>query len=282
MKGTLVLVAVFALLVGIVGAQNVIKYELSSSSALNIGDAVKLGATDNSCQVSGDGEGAEVIGFVAMTETDGVNYYNLIVNSGRITAAIHHGSGAVSIGDSLTAAAGGSLKVASAGDRVIAIATQAVASPPGACEVVVWLGPMPGADGAKIWQAVVSGTPVDITASATGVQSIANISITDCDVEDMLIQFTGTADDKGSAAGGAVVNVDITQGGTPAPGGQLATQAVYLVDRHFYQQQSLALTARLDVSLTDDPTFDVYVWESDGLTNGRITQGILTIVGTPR
>ncbi len=271
--------AMVLMLFGAVMAQNVIKYELSSSSALNIGDAVKLGASDNTCQLAGDGEGALVIGFVGMTETDGVNYYNLIVNSGRITAAIHSSSGAVSIGDSLTAAPAGSLKVAGAGDRVIAIATETVASPPGACEVIIWLGPMPGADGARIWQSVVAAM-TDITGTAAAKQQLTQISITDCDVEYIKVQFTGTADDKAAAAGGAVVNVELDASGTPGSG-SLGTQTLYLVDRHFYQSQAVAITGTEDVSPTDDPVYTVYVWESDGLTNGRI-KGVLTVVGSPR
>ncbi len=268
-------VVVLLMLVGALMAQNVIKYELSSSAALNIGDAVKLDTTDNSCQVSGDGEGASVIGFVAMTETDGSNYYNLVVNSGRITAAIHSGSGAVSIGDSLTAAAAGSLKVAGAGDRVIAIATQAVASPPGACEVIVWLGPMPGADGARIWQSAITSM-TSITGTAASKQDLTSVTCTNCDVEYMKVQFTGTADDKDASAGGAVVNVAINDGSS-----DLDTQTLYLVDRHFYQSQATALTGTDDVSPADSPVYTVQVWESDGMTNGRI-KGVLTVVGVPR
>jgi len=274
MRRVLVVVALF-LLVGAVLAQNVIKYELSSSAALDIGAAVKLGASDNTCALAGDGEGSDVVGFVAMTESDGSNYYNLIVNSGRITAAIHSGSGAVSIGDSLTAAAGGSLKVASAGDRVIAIATQAVASPPGQCEVVIWLGPMPGSDGARIWQSAVTSM-TSITGTASSKQDLITINCTNCGVEYMKVQFTGTVDDKDGTSGGAVVNVAINDGSS-----DLDTQTLYLVDRNFYQSQATALTGTDDVSLTDSPAYTVQVWESDGMTNGRI-KGVLTIVGTPR
>ncbi|RKZ33367.1 hypothetical protein DRQ33_04375 [bacterium] len=275
MRRLILAVVMVVLIAGLVMAQDVIKYELSSSSALNIGDAVKLGATDNSCDVAGAGEANAVIGFVGMTETDGTNYWNLIVNSGRITAAIHSASPAVAIGDSLTIAAGGSLQVAGAGDRVIAVATQAVGTPPGACEVMIQLGAISGAGGARIWQSAV-GSMTDITGTAAAKQTLTSIAITDCDVEYMKVQFTGTADDKATSAGGAVVNVELDDGGV-----SMGTQTLYLVDRHFHQSQAVALTATDDVAPADDPTYTVYVWESNGMTNGRI-KGVLTVVGTPR
>ena len=271
-----IIVAVLLLLVAAAMAQNVIKYSLTSSSALAIGRAVKLGATDNTCVLAGAADGDSVIGFVGMTETAaGPTYYNLIVNAGRITAAISGASGAVSIGSDLTAAAAGSLKVAGVGDRVIAKATQAVATPPGACEIMIQLEPITTDSGARLWQAAQSAM-TSITGSASGDQSLVQIAIaTACDVEDMQLLFTGTADDK-DGNGGAVVNVSINDGTS-----DLSTQTLYLVDRHFYQSQAVAVSARKDVSPTDTPTFDVYVWESDGMTDGRI-KGVFTIVGTPR
>ena len=179
------------------------------------------------------------------------------------------------MGSNLTVAAAGSLKVAGAGDRVIAKATQEVASPPGDCEIMIQLEPITTSSGARIWQAAQSSM-TSITGSASGDQSLVQIAIsTDCDVENMQLLFTGTADDK-DGNGGAVVNISINDGTS-----DLATQTIYLVDRHFYQSQAVALSAIKDVSPTDTPTFDVYVWESDGMTDGRI-KGVFTIVGTPR
>ncbi len=278
-RTTLALALLLAFAIAALAQPNVIKYELSAASPLTIGSAVKLGATDNTCALAADGEGNLVIGFVGMVERSGGNNYHLVVNSGRITSFVTE---AVNLGDELTASTAGSLKVAGAGDRVVAIATQDAAAN-GDCEIMIMMEPMEGAGGAQIWQAAVAGTPVSITAAATGVQSVAQIDMTgtDCDVEEMKIQFTGTVDDKDGAHGGAVVNIDITATGTPG-GGQLATQSVYLVDRNFYEREVVALTITQDVSPTDNPIYDVYIWETEGLTNGRVVEGILTVVGTPR
>ena len=55
-----IIVAVLLLLVAAAMAQNVIKYSLTSSSALAIGRAVKLGATDNTCVLAGAADGDDV------------------------------------------------------------------------------------------------------------------------------------------------------------------------------------------------------------------------------
>lgn len=269
MKGLSMVVALLVLVFGLASAQEVIKYELSSTAALTIGRAVELSASGQ-CTYADTGN--DVIGFVAATETDGINYWNLIVNAGRITGKMAAGQSCTA-GDELTVTGtNGELKVAGAGDRVIAKAMTTAAA--GAdVEIMIQLDPILGAGGARLWQSAVNSM-TDITGTASAKQTLTSISITDCDVEYMKVQFTGTADDR-VGSGGAVVNVELYDGAS------MGTQTLYLIDRNFHQSAAVALTATKDVSPTDDPTFTVYVWESNGMTNGRI-KGVLTVIGTPR
>jgi len=281
MRKVMFAIAVLALISGVALAQEVIKYELSGApNKIAIGTAVKLGATDNSCAIAGAADGNDVIGFVAMVEAGAADTFHLVVNAGRITSI--GVTEAVALGDELTISTAGSLQVAAAGQRVIAIATEAAAAQ-ATCEIMVQLEPINSTSGAKLWQAAVGGTPVDITGTAAAKQQLVQIDMTgtDCDVENMKIQFTGTVDDKASAEGGAVVNLEISEDGDPGAG-VLSSQSVYLVDRDFFQKQAVALTTTQDVAPTNEPTYNVNIWESEGLTNGRVAEGILTVIGTPR
>jgi len=281
MRKVMFAIAVLALISGVALAQEVIKYELSGApNKIAIGTAVKLGATDNSCAIAGAADGNDVIGFVAMVEAGAADTFHLVVNAGRIASI--GVTEAVALGDELTISTAGSLQVAAAGQRVIAIATEAAAAQ-ATCEIMVQLEPINSTSGAKLWQAAVGGTPVDITGTAAAKQQLVQIDMTgtDCDVENMKIQFTGTVDDKASAEGGAVVNLEISEDGDPGAG-VLSSQSVYLVDRDFFQKQAVALTTTQDVAPTNEPTYNVNIWESEGLTNGRVAEGILTVIGTPR
>ena len=102
----------------------VVTYELTSDTLIAIGQCIELTEINNHCRLSDNGY--DVIGFVALSETDGRNYYNLVVNSGRITARLSIGE-TVSIGARLTAShIAGELVEAGPDDRVIAIATEAI------------------------------------------------------------------------------------------------------------------------------------------------------------
>ncbi|GEM_PF-1861502 len=286
MKKLTLVVALLALVMGAALAQEVIKYELTGDDGagnpakIAIGTAVKLYTTDNTCTIAGAADGDDVIGFVAMAEGGATDTFHLVVNAGRLTSI--GVTEAVTIGDELSISTAGSLKVAGAGDRVIAIAMQDAAAQ-AACEIMIQLEPIASGSGAKLWQVAVAGAPVDITGTAAAKQQLLEIDMTgtDCDVENMKIQFTGTVDDKASAEGGAVVNVEISEDGDPGTG-ILASQSVYLVDRNFHQRQAMVLTINQDVVPTNEPIYHVNVWETEGLTNGQVAEGILTVVGMPR
>jgi len=264
------------LLVALAGAQaTVIKYavKLDDTNTPSIGDVVELD-TDDELTLCGDADSA--IGFVAMIEEDASgDKWGVVVNAGVIKA---HITEAVDAGDSLTVdgSSAGDLKKASAGDRVIAVALADLTAAGDANVLITGMGAITsGVSGAKIWQSAVT-TMTDITGTVGSRQNLTSVPITNCGVEYMSINFTGTADDRGGTGGGAVVNIAINDGTS-----DLATGVVYLVDLVFYQSQSIALSATDDVSPTDDPTYTVQVWESNGLTNGRI-KGVLTVIGTPR
>ncbi len=272
MKKILIVIAMVTFVVSLGFAQNVIKYDLTSTSGdLDVGLCVKLTATDNECEPANSAD--NVIGFVAMRETSGGNTYNLIVNSGRLTSAVSEG---VSSGDELTASTAGSLKVASGTDRVVAMATEDAAAH-GPCEIMILLEPIPGKNGSQIWQT--SAALTGITGTDAARQELLSIDITDIGLEYAKIHFTGTADDKAAAQGGAVIHIDIYEDNDPNDG-QLAEQTLYLVDRNFYQSDAVSITATQDVTGTNDPHYNVRVWESDGMTNGQI-KGVLTVIATP-
>ena len=274
MRRIFVVMGALLLLVALAGAQaTVIKYavKLDGTNTPSIGDVVELD-TDDELTLCGDADSA--IGFVAMIEDDGTDKWGVVVNAGVIKA---HITEAVSAGDSLTVdgTSAGDLKKASAGDRVVAVALADLTAAGDANVLITGMGAITsGVSGAKIWQSAVT-TMTDITGTVGSRQNLTSVSITDCGVENMSINFTGTADDR-TGSGGAVVNIAINDGTS-----DLATGVVYLVDLVFYQSQSIALSATDDVSPTDDPTYTVQVWESNGLTNGRI-KGVLTVIGTPR
>ena len=277
MRRIFVVMGALLLLVALAGAQaTVIKYavKLSSTNTPAIGDVVKLNSSD---ELEKCDDADDAIGFVAMIEDDGTDKWGVVVNAGVIKA---HITEAVNAGDSLTVdgTSPGDLKKASAGDKVVAIALCDLSAAGDTNVLITGMGAITsGVSGAKIWQAATASYPsmVDISGTSGSRQDLVSISITDCGVEYMSINFTGTADDR-TGSGGAVINIAINDGTS-----DLATGVVYLVDLVFYQSQSVALSATKDVSPTDDPTFTVQVWESNGLTNGRI-KGVLTVIGTPR
>jgi len=274
MRRIFVVMGALLLLAALAGAQSVIKYavpiDLSDYSSPAIGDVVEMNSEDSlvACDA-----GTDALGFIAMIEGDGTHKWAVIVNAGVISAIVH---GGVSAGDSLTVDGTnpGDLKAAGVGDRVVAVALEDISDGSSGNVLVTGVGPIASATGAKIWQAAVTSM-TDITGTSASRQNLASISITDCGVEYMSINFTGTVDDK-RGSGGAVINIAINDGTS-----DLATGVVYLVDLVFYQSQSVALSATDDVSPTDDPTYTVQVWQSNGLTNGRI-KGVLTVIGTPR
>ena len=276
MRRIFVVMGALLLLVALAGAQSVIKYAVpidqSDYSGAAIGEVVELNSEDSLVACDAD---TDAIGFIGMIESDGTNEWAVIVNAGVISATVHDD---VSAGDSLTVDGSnpGDLKAAGVGDRVVAVALENISAGSSGNVLITGVGPIASATGAKIWQAATASYPnmVDISGTSTSRQNLVSISITDCGVEYMSINFTGTADDR-TGSGGAVINIAINDGS------DLATGVVYLVDLVFYQSQSIALSATDDVSPTDDPTYTVQVWESNGLTNGRIN-GILTVIGTPR
>ena len=278
MRRIFVVMGALLLLVALAGAQSVIKYAVpidqSDYSGAAIGEVVELNSEDSlvACDA-----GSDALGFIAMIEDDGTHKWAVIVNAGVISATVH---GGVSAGDSLTVDGSnpGDLKAAGVGDRVVAVALEDISTGGSGNVLVTGVGPIASATGAKIWQATTTSYPnmQSISGTSTTRQDLITLSITDCGVEYMSINFTGTADDRDGSSGGAVVNVAIHKGTS-----DLATGTVYLVDLVFHQSQSIALSATDDVSPTDDPTYKVQVWESNGLTNGRIN-GILTVIGTPR
>ena len=275
MRRIFVVMGALLLLAALAGAQSVIKYavKLDGTNTPSIGDIVEL---DSEGELVPCDDASDAIGFVAMIEEDASgDKWGVVVNAGVIKA---HITEAVDAGDSLTVngTSAGDLKKASAGDRVVAVALADLGAAGDTNVLITGMGAITsGVSGAKIWQTAVTSM-TNITGTAGSRQDLMSVSIpANCGVEYMSINFTGTADDK-RGSGGAVVNIAINDGTS-----DLATGVVYLVDLVFYQSQSVALSATKDVSPTDDPTFTVQVWESNGLTNGRI-KGVLTVIGTPR
>jgi len=277
MRRIFVVMGALLLLVALAGAQgNVIKYSLQCDGEIPIGRVVKLGTTAGHCVVANADDDDDVIGFVAMLETDGTNTFALIVNSGMITARCTTGV-SISKGDDITVDNNGYVKPAEAGDRVIGVATED-ATGASDVDVMINLEPMPGENGAKIWQAAVSsgGSPVTLTATAN--TDLATITLpANAGCENVAIYFTGTVDDR-VGNGGAVVKLNLTD----SDGSNQDTCIVYLIDRNFYQSQSVALSKAYDVAPNNTAkTYYLEGWTLYGLNNGRIW-GILTMIGTPR
>jgi len=278
MRRIFVVIGALLLLVALAGAQaTVIKYavELSSTNTPAIGDVVKLNSSDEleKCDDAND-----AIGFVAMIEDDGTNKWGVVVNAGVIKARI---KASVSAGDSLTVSStdAGALKDAGVGDRVVAVALEDVSgsgSDTLGNVLITGIGPIKGANQARIWQTAIN-TMTNITATSfSGGSPVLSLTLNNCGVDSVKIQFTGTVDDRRDN-GGAVVKVAISDGSGTMIGD---STVVYLVDLAFYQSASVVVTAVQDVSPTDSPSYNVMAWCTNGLTNGRI-KGILTVVGTP-
>jgi len=266
------------LLAGLAGGQ-VIKFSVSTedSVVLKIGDVVKLNADD---EVKRCGYADSVIGFVAMMEYVSADTLALIVNAGPIKT---HVTEAVNYGAKLTpdAANPGELKNAGVGDRSVAIALETIGAA-GDIKVMIQLDPITTQTGAKKWQIYDAG-PTEYDLDATDIFSDYS-STGGVDVAALDFYFTCTIDDHGSSGSvtGTVANFawDITGLSTSsAPGA-----TVYLLDRHFYQSQTVAMQATdMDPSATDNFTVNVNVTEGLGIDGtGRITNALLTVVGTPR
>jgi len=280
MRRIFVVMGALLLLVALAGAQaTVIKYavELSSTNTPAIGDVVKLNSSDEleKCDDAND-----AIGFVAMIEDDGTNKWGVVVNAGVIKARI---KASVSAGDSLTVSStdAGALKDAGVGDRVVAVALEDVSgsgSDTLGNVLITGIGPIKGANQARIWQTAID-TMANITQTSLGPSAEifgSDLTLINCGVDSVKIQFTGTVDDR-RGSGGAVIKVAISDGSGNIIGD---STVVYLVDLAFYQSASVVVTAVKDVNPTDSPTYNVMAWCTNGLTNGRI-RGILTVVGTP-
>jgi len=277
MRRIFVVMGALLLLVALAGAQgNVIKYSLQCDGEIPIGRVVKLGTTAGHCVVANADDDDDVIGFVAMLETDGTNTFALIVNSGMITARCTTGV-SISKGDDITVDNNGYVKPAETGDRVIGVATED-ATGASDVDVMINLEPMPGENGAKIWQAAIGseGSPVSLTATAN--TDLATITLpANAGCENVAIYFTGTVDDR-TGSGGAVVKLNLTE----TDNTDEITSIIYLIDRNFYQSQSVALSKTDDVAPNNSAiTYYLEGWTLYGLNNGRIW-GILTMIGTPR
>jgi len=277
MRRIFVVMGALLLLVALAGAQaTVIKYavKLSSTNTPAIGDVVKL---NSSGELEKCNDANDAIGFVAMIEDDGTDKWGVVVNAGVIKA---HITGAVDAGDSLTVdgTSPGDLKEASVGDRVVAVALATLTTAGDTNVLITGMGAITsGVSGAKIWQAPLDLTNITVTGRGDSAELLStNLTLNNCGVDSVKIQFTGTVDDR-RGSGGAVVKVAISDGSGNIIGD---STVVYLVDLAFYQSASVVVTAVQDVSPTDSPSYNVMAWCTNGLTNGRI-KGILTVVGTP-
>ncbi len=276
------------LLAGLAGGQaTYTKYALGSGvTVFAVGRAVKLGVSDNTCLLTGIGEGSAAVGFIAMIEKDASDdYHNLVVNAGRITARLSVAQ-VIVIGDELTATGNGALVEAGVGDRVIAIATEAVTTVGDSAdiEIMIYMEPIIDENGARKWQ-VYDAAPDEYDLDGENIFSADLSSSGGVDVKTLDFYFTCTVDDKGTdgSVTGTVakftwqITGDIST--SIAPGA-----TVYLLDRHFYQSQTVAMQAAdMDPELTDNFTVNVKVEEELGIDGtGRITNALLTVVGTPR
>ena len=274
MRRIFVVMGALLLLVALAGAQaTVIKYavKLDDTNTPSIGDVVELD-TDDELTLCGDADSA--IGFVAMIEDDGTDKWGVVVNAGVIKATVHS---TVSAGDSLTVddSNPGDLKAAGVGDRVVAVALEDITSGNSGNVLITGVGPIKGANQARIWQTAIN-TMTNITATSFSGTPVLSLTLNNCGVDSVKIQFTGTVDDR-RGSGGAVVKVAISDGSGGIVGD---STVVYLVDLAFYQSASVVVTAVDDVDPDSSPTYNVMAWCTNGLTNGRI-KGILTVVGTP-
>jgi len=267
------------LLAALAGAQaTVIKYavKLSSTNTPAIGDVVKLNSSD---ELEKCDDADDAIGFVAMIEDDGTDKWGVVVNAGVIKARIKDD---VDAGDSLTVSstAAGALEDAGVGDRVVAVALEDVSGSGGDTlgnVLITGVGPIKGANQARIWQAPLDLTNITVTGRGDSAELLStDLTLNNCGVDSVKIQFTGTVDDR-RGSGGAVVKVAISDGSGTMIGD---STVVYLVDLAFYQSASVVITAVQDVDPDSSPTYNVMAWCTNGLTNGRI-KGILTVVGTP-
>ena len=278
MRRIFVVMGALLLLVALAGAQSVIKYAVpidqSDYSGAAIGEVVELNSEDSLVACDAD---TDAIGFIGMIESDGTNEWAVIVNAGVISATVHDD---VSAGDSLTVDGSnpGDLKAAGVGDRVVAVALENISAGSSGNVLITGVGPIRGANQARIWQTAID-TMANISETSLGASAEifdSDLTLNNCGVDSVKIQFTGTVDDR-RGSGGAVIKVAISDGSGTIKGD---STVVYLVDLAFYQSASVVVTAVADVNPTDSPTYNVMAWCTNGLTNGRI-RGILTVVGTP-
>ena len=276
MRRIFVVMGALLLLVALAGAQSVIKYAVPIDpdySSPAIGDVVEINSVDSLEACDAD---TDAIGFIGMIEGD-THKWAVIVNAGVISATVHDG---VSAGDSLTVDGSnpGDLKAAEVGDRVVAVALESISAGSSGNVLITGVGPIRGANQARIWQTAID-TMANISETSLGASAEifdSDLTLNNCGVDSVKIQFTGTVDDR-RGSGGAVIKVAISDGSGTIKGD---STVVYLVDLAFYQSASVVVTAVDDVDPDDSPTYNVMAWCTNGLTNGRI-KGILTVVGTP-
>jgi len=99
----------------------------------------------------------------------------------------------------------------------------------------------------------------------------------------LLVTFTGTFDDRtalGTKNKGALITVQIAGGATGSLAGIGNTAEIILVDRNFFQEQSVTLQYYV-ASATAAEKFDVFADGSSTYESGRFRSGTLTIQELP-
>jgi len=280
------------LLAGLAGGQ-VIKYSLKAEDDYlpSIGDPIqfKTPATFDTVELATSG--TNTIGFVAMLEVVGADTLALVVNAGAITATVKRDATSdIPAYTALTVNASGELVIAGEGDRIVAYSLDTLELAAGedtiSIKIMIQLEPIPDENGARKWQILDAG-PIEYgdNTPPDSIYSPPLSSSGGVDVAKLDFYFTCTIDDKGSSGSvtGSVANFAWDIGGDIAASSSPGA-TVYLLDRHFYQSQTVAMQATdMDPAATENFTVNVNVTEGLGIDGtGRITGALLTVVGTPR
>jgi len=282
MRRIFVVMGALLLLVALAGAQSVIKYSqiVKDGEGIVIGNAVEFSHPTDSIVKAANVD--SVIGFVAMIEVSGSDTYALVVNSGVIDVPIQSPTSAQPPHTPLTlSSTAGELKVASTGDKILAYSMDSIATTDTSVRVIInpaGLLPVVNDEGAVLHSAAYTSVN---TIGSSWTELFSDISFSAFATSNKVqVIFNGEFDDKEGAAGGAVINVRITDGsGT----GLSQEKQVYLIDRNFYQKTTVTLIYSQPITPGTSYTFNVEAQEPIvGLTNGRTTKGYLIVMEIPR
>ena len=283
MRRIFVVIGALLLLAALAGAQSVIKYSqiVKDNQGIQIGHAVEFAHPTDSIQKATSAD--SVIGFVGMIEVSGSDTFALVVNSGVIDVPIETPSSSQPPHTPLTLSSttAGVLKVASAGEKILAYTMDSVTTSSTSVRVIInpaGLQPITNDEGAVIHSQTYTATD---TIGSSWTELFSDLSFTALSTTNKVqIIFNGEFDDKQTTSGGAVISVRITDGES-TPKGQ--EKQVYLVDRDFYQKTTVSLIYSESITPGSSCKYNVEAQEPiTGLTSGRTTKGYLIVVEIPR